>query len=126
MWKKLTLIILVLALISGFIFPIAEAGVKKKLKYLAVLGLLPPPPIPAPVGVYSPPIMPYCPPPQEYITPGHWETIREWVPGTWERVWIPGYYDHWKRWVPGHYEDRQTPGYYSDRRVWIEEHYRPY
>ena len=125
MWKKLTLIILVLALISGFTVPTAEAGVKKKLKYLAALGFLSPPPIPAPVGVYSPPIEPYCPPPREYA-PGHWETTREWAPGTWERVWIPGYYDHWGRWVPGHYEDRQTSGYYGDRRGWIEEHYRPY
>lgn len=111
MWKKLVLIILVLALISGFTVPTAEAGVKKKLKYLAALGLLPPPPIPAPVGVYYPPVEPYCPIPREYA-PGHWETNGDLVPVPWVRVWNPSYYDQWGRWVPGHYEYRQ---YYGDR-----------
>jgi len=125
MWKKLALMVMVLALISGFTVPSAEAGFKKKLKYLAALGLLPPPPIPIPAGVYSPPAEPYFSPPREYV-PGHWEMTREWVPGAWERVWISGHYDHWGRWVAGHYENRQTPGYYADRRVWIEGYYRSY
>jgi hypothetical protein len=124
MWKKMALTVLVLALISVFIISPAEAGVRNRLKYLTVLGLLPPPPIPVPVGVYSPPVEPNGSAPQEYA-PGHWEMIREWVPGTWERVWVPGYHNRWGRWVPGHYENRQTPGYYADRKVWVEGYYRP-
>ena len=138
MWKKLALIILVLALMSAFTIPPAEAGSKARHRWqgagialgaVALGGLilhglhtLPPPP---PVVVYSQPPEPYYPPPREYV-PGHWEMTREWVPGNWERVWIPGHYDHWGRWVAGHYENRQTPGYYADRRVWIEGYYRSY
>jgi hypothetical protein len=115
MWKKLALIILILAFISGFTVPSAEAGVKHRLKYLVALGLLPPPPVFAPIGVY--------PQPREYGS-GHWEMTREWVPGAWERVWIPDHYDQWGRWVAGHYENRQTPGHYVEGRVWVEGYYR--
>jgi len=124
MWKKLVLMILVLSLISVFTIPSAEAGSKRLWKALALGGLLaalPPPPVfvsPAPEPYYSPPR-------HEYV-PGHWEITREWVPGTWERVWIPGHYDRWGRWIPGHYEDSQVPGHYVERRVWVEAHYRPY
>jgi hypothetical protein len=124
MWKKLTLMILVLTLISVFTIPSVEAGSKSLLKALAFGGLLaalPPPP----VFVSPAPARHYYPPRQEYV-PGHWEMTREWVPGTWERVWIPGQYDRWGRWVPGHYEDCQVPGHYVERRVWVEAHYRPY
>jgi hypothetical protein len=86
---------------------------------------LPAPPIPVPMGVYSPLAESYYPAPQEYI-PGHWEMTREWVPGARERVWIPGHYDRWGNWVAGHYEYRQAPGYYAERRVWIEGYCRPY
>jgi len=127
MWKKLALMILVLTLISVFTIPSAEAGSKhhRVLKALFLGGLfaaLPPPP---PV-VISPAPEPYYSPPRHEYVPGHWEMTREWVPGTWERVWIPSHYDRWGRWIPGHYEDRQTPGYYEERRVWVEAHYRPY
>ena len=125
MWKKLALMVLILTLISVFTIPTAEAGSRKRiLKAFALGGLLaalPPPPVfmaPAPGPYYSPPR-------QEYA-PGHWEITREWVPGTWERVWVPGYHDRWGRWVPGHDEDRQAPGYYEERRVWVEGYYRPY
>ncbi len=121
----MVLMLVALALISAFAIPCAEAGSKKLiLKALAVGGLfavLPPPPVfiaPAPERHYRPPR-------EEYI-PGHWEMTREWVPGTWERVWIPGHYDRWGNWVAGHYEERRTPGYYEDRKVWIEGHYRHY
>jgi len=127
MWKKLALMILVLTLISVFTIPSAEAGSKhhRVLKALFLGGLfaaLPPPP---PVVISPAPELYYSPPRHEYV-PGHWEMTREWVPGTWERVWIPSHYDRWGRWIPGHYEDRQTPGYYEERRVWVEAHYRPY
>jgi hypothetical protein len=125
MWKKLALMILVLALISVFTIPSAEAGSRNRiLKALALGGLLaalPPPPVviaPAPDHHYRPPR-------QEYV-PGHWEMTREWVPGAWERVWIPGYYDRWGNRAPGHYENRQVPGYYEERRVWVEGYDRPY
>ncbi len=124
MWKKLALIVLILALVSALTIPSAEAASKNFWKGLAIGGLLaalPPPPI----FVSPAPERHYYPPRQEYV-PGHWEMTREWVPGSWERVWIPGYQDRWGRWVPGHYEDRQTPGYYEERRVWVEGYYRPY
>jgi hypothetical protein len=126
MWKKLALMLLVLALISVFTIPSAEAESRHRrvLKALVLGGLLaalpPPPVVIAPV-----PERHYRPPREEYV-PGHWEMTREWVPGTWERVWIPGYYDRWGNWVAGHYENRQAPGYYEERRVWVEGHYRPY
>jgi hypothetical protein len=125
MWKKLMLMILVLTLISVFIVPSAEAGYKSLLKVLALGGLLaafpPPPPI-----VISPAPAPYYSPSRQEYVPGHWEVIREWVPGTWERVWIPGHYDRWGRRVAGHYEDRQIPGHYVERKVWVDGYYRPY
>jgi len=126
MWKKLALMVLILALISVFTIPPAEAGSRhhRVLKALALGGLLaafPPPP----VFVSRVPEPYYYPPPREYV-PGHRETTREWVPRTWERVSIPGYYDRWGRWVAGHYENRQIPGYYAERRVWIEGYYRSY
>jgi hypothetical protein len=124
MWKKLALMIFVLALISVFTIPSAEAGSKNILKALVLGGLiaaLPPPPVviaPAPEHHYRPPR-------QEYVS-GHWEMTREWVPGAWERVWIPAYHDRWGNRAPGHYENRQVPGYYEERRVWVEGYYRPY
>ena len=125
MWKKLALMILVLTLISVFTIPSAEAGSRNRiLKALALGGLLaalPPPP----VFISPAPEHRYYPPRQEYV-PGHWEIAREWVPGTWERVWIPGHYDRWGNWVAGHYEDRQVPRHYVERKVWVEGHYRPY
>jgi len=65
----------------------------------------------------------WYPPEPEYV-PGHWEFTREWVPGTWERVWITGYHDRWGNRAAGHYENHQSPGYYVDRRVWVEGHYQ--
>jgi len=125
MWKKLALMILVLALISTFTIPSAEASSKDRILKALVLGgmfaaLLPPPVIIAPA-----PERHYYPPQQEYV-PGHWEMSREWVPGRWERVWIPGYQDRWGNRVPRHYENRQVSGYYQARRVWVEGYYRPY
>jgi hypothetical protein len=127
MWKKLALMILVLALISVFTIPSAEAGsmhhrVLKALALGGLLAVLPPPP---PVFVSRAPEPYYYPLPREYV-PGRWEMTREWVPGTWERMWISGHYDRWGRRVAGHYENRQTPGYYAERRVWIEGYYRSY
>ncbi len=130
MWKKLASMILILALVSLFTFTPAQAGDKQHHMWYGAgialgavtLGALAyklhththPPQV-----VYYPP----PPPPTEYI-PGHWETTREWVSGTWERVWIPGQYDRWGNWVAEHYVDRQTPGQYVERRVWVEGHYR--
>lgn len=138
MWKKLASMVLILTLVSLFTITSAEAGSKQRhmwagagiaLGAVALGGLLahhiyvhtPPPP---PRVIYYPPPEPYySSPPPEYV-PRHWETIREWVPGTWERVWIPGHYDRWGNWVAGHYEDRQTPGRYEERRIWGEGYYR--
>jgi hypothetical protein len=136
MWKKLLSMILVLTLVSLFTITSAEAGSKQRNRWegigialgaMALGGLIahqirtytPPPP----AGYYPPPEPRWGPPQPEYI-PGHWEMTREWVPGTWERVWVPGHYDRWRNWVAGHYEDRQTPGQYVERRVWVEGHYR--
>lgn len=137
MVKKLISIALVVTIISLFVVSYADAGSKGRYRWqgagialgaLALGGLIvhhlhayPPPPH----VVYSPPPEPYYPPPHEYV-PGHWQTVREWVPGTWESVWVPGYYDRCGRWVAGHYEERWTPGRYIERRVWIEGHYRRY
>ncbi len=125
MWKKLALMVLVLALISVFTIPSAEAGSKDVLKALALGGLFAFAALPPPVVIAPAPEHHYLPPRQEYV-PGHWETTREWVPGTWERVWTPAYYDRWGHRVPGHYENRQAPGYYEERRIWVEGYYRPY
>ncbi len=116
--------VLVLGLISVTTIPPAEAGSKTLWKALALGGLLAalgPPPVfvsPAPQAYYAPPR-------EEYV-PGHWEITREWVPGTWERVWVPDYRDRWGRRMGGHYESRQTPGHYEESRVWVEGYYRPY
>ena len=132
MWKKIISIILAVAFVSLFTLNTAQAGSKQHYMWngagialgAIALGAIvhqlftPPPQV-----AYPPPEPRYYPPPPEYI-PGHWETTREWVPGTWERVWVPGYHDRWRNWVGGHYEDRQTPGYYVERRIWVEEHYR--
>ncbi len=139
MWKKLASIILILTLFYLLTTTSVEAGSKQRHMWYGAgiaLGALtmgalayklythpskvvyfPPPPPPRPY---------YCPPPPsrpKYV-PGHWETIREWVPGKWERVWVPGHYDQWGNWIAGHYEERQTPGYYIERRVWVEGYYR--
>ncbi len=124
MWKKLALMVLILGLISVTTIPSAEAGSKTLLKALALGGLLaafPPPPV-----FISPAPQAYYPPPSQQYVPGHWEMTREWVPGTWERVWVPDYRDRWGRRVAGHYESRQTPGYYEERRVWVEAYCRSY
>ena len=138
MVKKLISMILVLTLVSLFAINSAEAGSKTRHRWqgagialgAVLLGGLVAHQIAAhaytqpPQVVYSPPPEPrWYPPAPEYI-PGHWEIAREWVPETWERVWVPGHYDRWRNWVAGHYEDRQTPGRYVDRRVWVEGHYR--
>ena len=84
MWKKLALMILVLALISAFTIPPAEAGSRARHRWqgagialgaVALGGLilhgfhtLPPPP---PQVVYSPPPEPYYPPPPREFVPGH-------------------------------------------------------
>ena len=125
MWNKLTLTILVLALITVFTIPTAEAGSKDVLKALALGGLFAIAALPPPVVIAPAPEHHYYPPRQEYV-PGHWEMTREWVPRGWERVWIPGYRDRWGRGAPGHYENRQAPGYYEERKVWVEGYYRPY
>jgi hypothetical protein len=121
----LVLMILVLAFISVFTIPPAEAGSGDRIFKALVLGgllaALPPPP----VFISPVPERHYYPPRQEYL-PGHWEMTREWVAGPWERVWIPGYYDRWGNRVAAHYENRQAPGYYQERRVWVEGYYRPY
>ncbi|MCJ7704238.1 MAG: hypothetical protein MUO28_01725, partial [Desulfobacterales bacterium] len=117
MRKKLGITILILALVSLFTITPAEAGSKTRHRWqgvaialgaVALGGLLahqiyantpppvayfPPPPLPSPQ-----PEPYYYRPPAEYI-PGHLETVREWVPGTWERVWVPGHYDRWGNWV---------------------------
>ena len=136
MVKKLISMTLVLTLVSLFAITSAEAESKTRhgwpgagiaLGAILLGGLVahqiathvPPPPV-----VYSPPPEPRWYPPEPEYVPGHWEFTREWVPGTWERVWMPGYHDRWGNWVPGHYENRQTPRYYVDRRVWVEGQYR--
>jgi hypothetical protein len=134
MWKKIISIILAIAFVSLFTLSSAEAGSKQHYMWhgagialgVVTLGLMahhlftPPPHV-----AYPPPEPRYYPPspPPEYV-PGHWEMTREWVPGTWERVWVPGYYNRWGNWVAGHYEGRQTPGYYVVKRVWVEGYYR--
>jgi hypothetical protein len=61
MWKKLALTVLILALVSAFTTPSAEAGSETLLKALALGGLLAalgPPPIfvsPVPQAYYLPP-----------------------------------------------------------------------
>ncbi len=142
MRKKLGIAVLVLTLFSLFTIGPVEAGSKTRYRLqgaaialgaLALGGIVAQQiyaHTPPPVAYYPPP-----PPPQpepyysrhspEYV-PGHWEIVREWIPGTWERVWVPGYYDRWGNWVAGHYEERQTPGRYEERRVWVEGHYRHY
>ena len=106
MWKKLISMILIIGFISLFTLTSAKAGSKQRyMFYGAGIGL-----VAAALGlmahrVYTqPPQVVYYPPPEpryfsplpppEYVS-GHWEITREWVPGTWERVWVPGHYDRW-------------------------------
>jgi hypothetical protein len=141
MWKKILSTILVIAFISLFTLNSAEAGSKQHDNVWSGAGIAlgavalgamafglfthTPPPQPPQWGYYPPPEprAPSPPPLPEYV-PGHWETSRDWISGTWEKVWIPGYYDRRGNWVAGHYEKRQTPGRYVDRSVWVEGHYR--
>jgi hypothetical protein len=131
MLKKIISIILAVAFVSLFTLNTAQAGPKQHDAWNGVgialgafaLGAIVNQLAHSPQVAYPPPEPRYSPPPPEYI-PGHWETTREWVPGTWERVWVPGYHDRWRNRVAGHYEERQTPGYYAERRVWVEGHYR--
>jgi hypothetical protein len=131
MWKKIISIILAVAFVSLFTLTTAQAGPKQHYMWNGAgialgafaLGAIVNQLTHSPQVAYPPPEPRYSPPPPEYI-PGHWETTREWVPGTRERVWVPGYHDRWRNWVAGHYEERQTPGYYVERRVWVEAHYR--
>jgi hypothetical protein len=133
MWKKIISIVLAIAFVSLFTLNSAEAGSKQRYMWkgagialgAVALGAIVHQLTHPPQVVYPPPAPRYYPPPPppEYV-PGHWETIREWVPGTWERVWVPGHYDRWRNWVAGHYEERHTPGHYVERRVWVERYYR--
>ncbi|MCX8118636.1 MAG: hypothetical protein N3G78_11975 [Desulfobacterota bacterium] len=140
MGKKFLRSVLILFFITLLTIPSAEAGSKARYRWqgaamalgaVALGGLIahqihahvPPPP--APVVLVPPREPSYCPPRTEYV-PGRWEVVREWVPGTCERVWVPGHYDRCGNWVPGHYEYRETPGYYVERRVWVEGHWRHY
>jgi hypothetical protein len=142
MWKKLISIVLVFALVSLFAVASAEAGSKQRNMWkgagialgAVTLGAMAyklythtHPAQPPQVIYYPPPEPRYYPPPPPpppgYV-PGHWETTREWVPGTWERVWVPEHYDSCGNWIAGHYEDRQTPGRYVERQVWVEGHCR--
>ncbi len=131
MVKKLTAMILTITFISLLTFTSAEAGSEARYRWqgaaialgaVALGGLILhsalayPPPV-----VYAPPPPPA--PPPEFV-PGHWEIVREWVPGISERVWVPGHYDRWGNWVTGHYEVHQTPGGYVERRAWVEGYYR--
>ncbi|MFB3887141.1 MAG: hypothetical protein ACE144_18095 [Thermodesulfobacteriota bacterium] len=141
MWKKIISMALVITFVALFTFSSAEAGSKQRnmwkgagialgavaLGTMALQLFTHSHPEQPPQVVHYPPDEPrYCPPPPsrpEYV-PGHWETIREWVSGTWEKVWVPGHSDRHRNWIEGHYEDRQTPGYYAERRVWVEGYYR--
>lgn len=143
MIKKLAALTLVLIFISVFTICKAEAGSKQRYMWsgagiafgaMALGGILAHHVYihrqPSPVIIHYPPPPPmprhsYYPPPTrlEYI-PGHWEIIREWVPGKWEKVWVPGHYDKWGNWVESHYEEKLTPGYYIEKRVWVEGYYR--
>ena len=139
MWKKLGITILILALVSLFTITSAEAGSKTRNRWqgaaialgaLALGGI-----VAHQIYANTPPPVAYYPPPPpqpepyyyrqqpEYIS-GHWEMVREWVPETWERVWVPGHYDRWGNRVAGHYVERQTPGYYVERKAWMEGYYR--
>jgi hypothetical protein len=142
MRKKLGIAVLILTLVSLFTVVPVEASSKTRhrlpgaaiaLGALALGGF-----VAQQIYAHTPPPAAYYPPPPppqpepyysrhqpEYV-PGHWETVREWIPGTWEKVWVPGYYDRWGNWVAGHYEERQTPGQNVERRVWVEGHYRHY
>lgn len=133
MVKKIMAVILGIAFISLLTFTTAEAGSEARYRWqgaaialgaVALGGLILhhayahtyPPPV-----VYAPPPPPG--PPPEFV-PGHWEIVREWVPGISERVWVPGHYDRWGNWVAGHYVIHQTPGRYVERRVWVEGYCR--
>jgi hypothetical protein len=123
MWKKLISMILAVVFISFFALNSAEAGSRHHDMWNGAgiaLGALTLGAIASQFFTHpSPP-----PPPAYAYIPGHWETTREWVPGTWTRIWVPGYYDRWGRSVRGHYEVRQIPGHYVERRVWVEGYYR--
>jgi hypothetical protein len=122
MWKKLISMTLVIAFISLFTFNSVEAGSNHHHNNMwneagIALGALALGAMTYQLFTHPSPL-----PPPAYI-PGHWETTREWVPGSRERVWVPGYYDRWGRPLRGHYEQRQIPGYYAERRVWVEGYY---
>lgn len=140
MWKRLATSILILTFFSLIIISPAQAGSKSRHMWtgagiaigaMALGGILahhiyvhtPPPPM---VIYYTTPPSYYPPPPRPEYIPGHWEIIKEWVPGKWEKVWVPGHYDRCGNWIEGHYEEILTPGYYVEKKVWVEGYYRNY
>jgi len=135
MLKRFAALTLIVSLISLFAVAPAQAGSKQHHMWTGAgialgavaLGTI----LTHHIYVHTPPqprVIYYPPPPpplyrHDYV-PGHWEIIREWVPGRWEKVWVPGHYDRWGNWIEGHYEERVTPGYYIEKRVWVEGYYR--
>jgi hypothetical protein len=66
------------------------------------------------------------PEPRPHAGPGRYEvrTVREWVPGYTERVWVPErckskHHGRVMRCRGGYYEDRVVEGYYAPREQWV-------
>ncbi len=132
MSKKAISTLVVLAFLSIFLVESAEAGDIHCYPWqgaaialgAAALGAMA-------YGVYShAPGVAYATPPAYWhsprpgYVPGHWEVVREWVPGAWVKVRVPGHYNPYGNWIEGHYVNRQAPGRYVERRVWVEGYYR--
>ena len=132
MSKKMISILVVLAFLSIFVVKSAEAGDIPCYPWqgaaialgAAALGAIAYSVYAYPHAVVyaAPPAYGYSPRPG-YV-PGHWEVVREWVPGAWVRVWVPRHYNPYGNWIAGHYVNRQAPGRYVERRVWVEGYYR--
>ena len=134
MSKKAISILVVLTFLSIFVVKAAEAGDKQCYQWqgaaIALGAVALGDAIAAGIYAYPPGVV-YATPPTDYwhsprpgYVPGHWEAVREWVPGAWVRVWVPGHYNPYGNWIAGHYVSRQAPGRYMERRVWVEGYYR--
>ena len=67
------------------------------------------------VTVYSP----HCPSSHRY---GYWEIQKVWVDPKYIKVWNPGHCDRRGIWYPGQWQMvEKEPGYWQEQKVWVAE-----
>src|SRR5690242_21822298 len=79
----------------------------------------------APAAAFAYPV---APPPGQPVVGGHyeWRTVNEWVPGSYQQVYVPGrcHVRAWRSWCrPGFYRTEWNPGHYApvNQQVWVAD-----